>query len=181
MCDNRLFEMKFREEYMNDAMSQTYSSYMEYKNNMEEAKLRHLIHRKYIKVLGQFIENMYPGLKFDIFIIHRNPKEKHPAWYGNTYMELRIFDVIGSPMYNPSTFDPSYRTPHYDGYITAIDFFNNINDFIPEINKHLLISFSKLYQPHEDITRFNMDHIPDFECWDLYYKRVRIDKHYTLV
>lgn len=173
MCNIPRIEMKYRDEFANDFMSQTYSSYLDYKYNYEESRLSHLIKTKYLKVLGKFIEDMYPGLKFDIFIRSRNPKEKSPYWYGVTYMELRIFDVIKSPVYNPMTFDAVYRTPHYDGYVSGHDFFDTINDFIPEINKHLLISFSSINLTHLPISQMvdNMLEIPDFECWKEYYNR----------
>ncbi len=49
-------------------MSSTYNSYGEYKFNYEQAEIKYLIHRKYLKLLGELIETLYPGLKFDIFI-----------------------------------------------------------------------------------------------------------------
>lgn len=176
MCDIPRLERKYRDEFANDLMSQTYSSYMEYKYNYEEARLRHLIHRKYFKVLGKFVENIYPGVRFDIFIRQRNPKEKKIDWFGHTYMELMIFDVITSPIYNPSTFEPVYKTPHHDGYISGFNFFDTINDFIPEINKHLLISFRPLIDPHIEIHNMSFNDIPDFKCWEEYYRMVMIKK-----
>ena len=89
--------MKYRDEYADHVMSRTYSSYSEFKFIQEDEKLRYLIHRKYLKVLGEFIESTYPGLKFDVFIRNRDPKVKNIQWYGHTYMELRIYDVITSP------------------------------------------------------------------------------------
>ena len=178
MCDMPRLEMKYRDEFVNDFMSQTYSSYSEYKTNYEESKLRYLIHRKYLKVLGKFIENMYPGLRFDIFIRQRNPKEKCIDWYGYTYMELRVFDVIKAPVYNPMTFDAVFRTPHCDDYISGSNFFETINDFIPEINKHLLISFSPIHLSHMPISEMmnNMLEIPDFKCWEEYWRIENIRK-----
>lgn len=144
--------------------------YSEYKSISEEEKLKYLIHTKYLKVLGKFIENMYPGLKFDIFVKQRDPKQKSIDWFGNTYMELIIFDVITSPLYDPSSFYPLYSTQHYDGHISGIDFFLTINDFIPEINKHLLISFRPMISPHIEIHNVSFYDIPDFECWKEYFR-----------
>ena len=163
--------MKYRDEYADHVMSRTYSSYSEFKFIQEDEKLRYLIHRKYLKVLGKFIDNMYPDLKFDIFIRHRDPKVKDVKWYGHTYMELRIFDVVNTPVYAPRTFTPSYRTPHCDGYLNGEEIYDEIDSFIPEINKHLLISFRPLIQPHVEIHNMNFYDIPDFECWGEYFTR----------
>ena len=65
-----------KHEYVDQYMNRTYSSYSEYKSLQEDAKLQYLIHRKYLKVLGKFMEDMYFGLRFDIFIKHRDPKVK---------------------------------------------------------------------------------------------------------
>lgn len=161
-CDN----IRLNDDFMNQYMNWTYNSYSEYNRNYEESKLQYLIHKKYLKILGRFIETMYPGLKFDIFIRNRNPKVRKPDWYGMTYMELRIFDVISSPVYNPMTFEPSLRTPHYKGYISGEIIYDEINSFIPEINKHLLISFSCIHFSHYEITNYvDQISIPDYECW----------------
>ena len=171
MCDTSRLEMKYRNEYVDQYMNRTYSSYSEYKSLQEDAKLQYLIHRKYLNVLGGFIENMYSGLRFDIFIRHRDPKVKDVKWYGHTYMELRIFDIVSTPVYDPSTFTPSYRTPHCDGYLNGEEIYDEIDSFIPEINKHLLISFRPLIQPHVEIYNMNFYEIPDFECWGEYFTR----------
>ena len=150
-----------------------YNSYMVYKQAREDDKLRGLIYNKYIKILGRFIEDMYPKLKFDIFVCDRNHKQRKPDWYGMVYMNLVIYDIIGRPIYDSRTFDLSYRSLNYDGVISSYDFFNTINSYIPEINKHLLISF----EPPRDenmstiMMMSNMLQIPDFECWSEYYKR----------
>ena len=152
---------------------QTYNTYSEYKSICKESELRYMIHRKYLKLLGHFIETMYPGLRFDIRIKYRNTKESKPDWYGMTYMELVVFDVITSPMYNPMNFEPSYRTPHCEEYISCEGFFDIIDSYMPDINKHLLIRFSPIIQPHNYMNH-NME-IPDFECWRHYFMRQRRD------
>lgn len=171
MSHNFNSEMKLRHEYANHVMSRTYSSYQEFKSNQEEQRLLYLISTRYLKLLGKFIENMYEGLKFDIFIRHRDPKIKNPQWYGQTYMELRIFDVIN--VYEPHRFNPVFKTPHYEGYFYGEDIYNNIDSFIPEINKHLLISFSSIHLCHIPLSEMinNMNEIPDFECWGEYFSR----------
>jgi len=143
---------------------QTYSSYNEYKFNREQSEIRYLIHRKYLKMLGEFIETMYPGLKFDIHIRNRDLKERKPDWYGHTYMELIVFDIIATPVYNPNTFEPSYRSPHCNEYISGDKIFDEINSYIPDINKHLLITFIRC----NDFSMNLMD-IPSFECWRQYF------------
>ena len=158
----------YEEEFM---FPQTYNTYSEYKSIREESEIRYMIHRKYLKMLGHFIETMYPGLRFDIVIRNRDLKERKPDWYGHTYMVLIIFDVITSPVYNPNTFEPSYRTPHCGEYFNGEILFNDIDSYLPEINKHLLISFSRIRQPEN---YYNSDHnveLPDFECWRHYYMR----------
>jgi len=164
------------EEYM---YPQTYNTYSEYKSIREESEIRYLIHRKYLKMLGEFIETMYPGLRFDIVIRNRDLKERKPDWYGHTYMVLIVFDVITSPVYNPNTFEPSYRSPHCHEYINGEGFFDIINSYMPDINKHLLISFRPLIQPHNYIGH-NMD-LPDFECWRHYYMRQRRDPSHDVI
>ena len=184
MCNTPRLEMKYRDEYVDQYMNRTYSSYSEYKSLQKDAKLQYLIHRKYLNVLGKFIENMYSGLRFDIFIRHRDPKVKDVKWYGHTYMELRIFDIVSTPVYDPRTFTPSYRTPHCDGYLNGEEIYDEIDSFIPEINKHLLISFRPLIQPHVEIHNMNFYDIPDFECWGEYFTRecrkqaMRPNEHY---
>ena len=171
MCNTPRLEMKYRDEYVDQFMNRTFNSYSEYKSLQEDAKLQYLIHRKYLNVLGGFIENMYSGLRFDIFIRHRDPKVKDVKWYGHTYMELRIFDIVSTPVYDPRTSTPSYRTPHCDGYLNGEEIYDEIDSFIPEINKHLLISFRPLIQPHVEIHNMNFYDIPDFECWGEYFSR----------
>ena len=158
----------------NFEMSQTCSSYQEYKSMQEESKLKYLIHNKYIKVLGRFIEVMYPGLKFDIFVKYRNPKEKKVDWYGYTYMELKVFDIIKSPMYSPDTFEPYYSTPYCKERIYSGKFYKEIDDFIPEINKHLLISYRPILEPHSNY-HMSWSDIPDYECWREYFLHQRRD------
>lgn len=169
MSHNFNFEMKLRHECADHVMSQTYSSYQEFKSNQKEQRLLYLISTRYLKLLGKFIEFTYPGLKFDVFIRHRDPKIKNMQWYGQTYMELRIFDVI--TVYEPHRFDRVFKTPGYEGYFYSEDIYNNIDSFIPEINKHLLISFKPLISPHTPLHSMDQREIPDFECWGEYFAR----------
>lgn len=171
MSHNFNFEMKLRDECADHVMSHTYSSYSEFKLIQEEEKLRYLIHRKYLKLLGKFIESTYPGLKFDVFIRHRDPKIKNPEWYGQTYMELRIYDIISLPSYAPQTFSQVYKTPHYNGYIGGEEIYNEIENFISELNKHILITFRPLISPHTPIHNIDMFDPKPFECWGEYFAR----------
>jgi hypothetical protein len=86
-------------------------------------------------------------------------------------MELRIFDVINTPVYDPSTFTPAYSVPHCSESINGEIIYDLIDSFIPEINKHLLISFRPLIQPHVEIYNMNFYEIPDFECWGEHFTR----------
>lgn len=171
MCNTPRLEMKLRDEYADHVMSRTYSSYSEFKAIQEEEKLRYLIHRKYLKVLGEFIECTYPGLKFDVFIRNRDPKVKNIQWYGHTYMELRIYDVITSPSYDPRTFAPAYRTPHCNMHIRYEEIYDEIERFIPELNKHILIALRPLISPHTPIHNIDMFDIIPYECWSEYFGR----------
>lgn len=171
MCDKPRLSMRYNYDHLDHVMSHTYNSYLEFKFEKKEQQLSNLISSKYLIVLGDFIESMYEGLKFDIFVRYRNPRVKNPQWYGHTYMELRIYDVITSPVYNPHTFDPSYKTPHYNGNLYYEEIYNNIESFLPEINKHLLISFRPLISPHTPIHNIDMSHPKPFECWGEYFSR----------
>lgn len=153
-----------------DSTPPWYNSYLEYKFINEEKGLKKLIYEKYLPLLGKFIEIMYKDLKFDIFVKERNIRERSLDWYGMTYMELKIYDVITSPVYNPNTFEPSYKSLGYNGYINGDIFFKDINSYIPDINKHLLISFVPAVDPF--IEKYNMDFhsIPTYECWKEYFR-----------
>jgi hypothetical protein len=164
--------MKNRDVFQEDyTFPQTYNSYSEYKFNREQSEIRYLIHRKYLKMLGEFIETMYPGLKFDIHIRNRDLKERNPVWYGHTYMELAIFEVIGTPVYNPNTFEPIFRSIHCEEYINGERLFESIDSYIPDINKHLLITFHRCSDIPMNRMEYNMLDIPSFECWRHYYMR----------
>jgi len=152
-------------------MNRTYSSYQEYKSNQEEQKLLYLIQSKYLIILGKFIESMYEGLQFDIFIRHLDPKVKDTQWYGQTYMELIIYDIIFLPSYRPEVFSKTYRTPHYNGYIGGEEIYNEIENFISELNKHILITFRPLISPHTPIHNIDMFDPKPFECWGEYFAR----------
>jgi hypothetical protein len=121
--------------------------------------------------LGEFIETLYPGLRFDIHIRNRDLKERNPVWYGHTYMELAIFDVIGTPVYNPNTFEPIFRSTHCEEHINGERLFESIDSYIPDINKHLLISFHRCSDIPMNRMEYNMLDIPSFECWRHYYMR----------
>jgi hypothetical protein len=84
-------------------------------------------------------------------------------------MELVIFDVIGTPIYNPMSFEPVYRTTTYDGYLSMDMIYDEIDLFIPEINKHLMISFVPYHSPDQMIPEQFFDLRP-FECWDRYWR-----------
>jgi hypothetical protein len=92
-------------------------------------------------------------------------------------MELVIFDVIGTPIYNPTTFEPNYRTTTYNGYLSMEIIYNEIESFIPEINKHLMITFIPHHSPDQMNYMSGINDIPSFECWDKYWKYTKMDNY----
>jgi hypothetical protein len=179
MSHDQLKKSLQNEDYVNEMLSRPITSYSEYKQREEDTKVLLLIRDKYLKLLGKFIENTYPGLRFDIFIRNRNPKEQKLQWYGHTYMELAVFDVIGTPIYNPSNFEPVYRTTTYDGYFSMDTIYDDIDSFIPEINKHLMITFVPYHSPDQMIPEkfFNLQ---PYECWDRYWRNTAYGEHRTI-
>lgn len=163
--------MNFKHKYDNHKMKQTYPSYREFKSKQKEQRLLYLISTRYLKLLGKFIESTYPGLKFDVFIRHRDPKVKDPQWYGQTYMELRIYDIICRPIFSPITFDSGYKTPHLEEPIYCHGIYEEIDHFIPELNKHILITFRPLISPHTPIHNMDIFDPKPFECWGEYFSR----------
>ena len=159
-------------------ISRPITSYSDYKQREEDTKVLFLIRDKYLKLLGKFIEEMYPDLRFDIFIRNRNPKEQKAEWYGHTYMELVIFDVVGQAVYNPMTFEPVYRTTTYNGYLSMDIIYDEIDSFIPEINKHLMITFVPYFSPDQMMPKqfFN---IQPFECWEKYWRNENYKRSYN--
>ena len=161
---------------LSNGFKENITSYSQYKQVVEDERVFYLIRDKYLKLLGKFIEDTYTNLRFDIFIRNRNPKEQKPQWYGHTYMELVIFDVIGTPIYNPMNFEPVHRTTTYDGYLSMDTIYDEIDSFIPEINKHLMITFVPYHSPDQMIPGQFFDLRP-FECWDRYWRNTKIEKY----
>jgi len=174
MCNDPLFRLRQNEDFVNEMLNRPITSYSEYKQREEDTKVLFLIRDKYLKLLGKFIENTYPDLRFNIYIRNRNPNESKPQWYGHTYMELVIFDVISQPIYNPSTFEPVYRTTTYDGYFSMDTIYDDIDSFIPEINKHLMITFVH-YRNTDQMVPEQFYDIPSFECWDKYWRYSKLE------
>jgi hypothetical protein len=179
MCIDPLFKLRQNEDFVNEMISRPITSYSEYKQREEDTKILFLIRDKYLKLLGKFIEDTYTDLRFDIFIRNRNPKEQKPQWYGHTYMELVIFDVIKTPIYNPSNFEPSYRTATYNGYLSMDTIYGEIDSFIPEINKHLMITFIPYHSPDQMNYMSGINDIPSFECWDKYWRYSKLEPAYN--
>jgi hypothetical protein len=176
MCNDPLFRLQQNEDFVNEMLSRPITSYSQYKRREEDSKLFYLIRDKYLKLLGNFIESTYPDLRFDIFIRSRNPKEQKPQWYGHTYMELAVFDVISQPIYNPMNFEPVYRTTTYDGYFSMDTIYDDIDSFIPEINKHLMITFVHYRNPDQMVPE-QFYNIQPFECWDKYWRCTKIENY----
>ena len=150
------------------------TSYSQFKQREEDTKVLFLIRDKYLKLLGNFIEVTYPGLRFDVHIRTRNPKESKAQWYGYTYMQLVIFDVVGQSIYNPMTFEPVYRTTTYNGYLSMDIIYDEIDSFIPEINKHLMITFVPYLNPDQMIPA-QFSNLQPFECWDKYWIHTKLE------
>jgi hypothetical protein len=81
-------------------------------------------------------------------------------------VRLKYFN---SQNYNPSNFEPSYRTATYNGYLSMDTIYDEIDSFIPEINKHLMITFVPYHSPDQMIPKQFFDLRP-FECWDRYWR-----------
>lgn len=178
---DQLIKLRQNDNFINEMYSRPFNSYSEYKQREEDVKVLFLIRDKYLKLLGNFIESTYPGLRFDIFIRNRNPKEKKPQWYGHTYMELAIFDVITQPIYHPDTFEPVYRTSTFGEKISMSLIYDEIDSFIPEINKHLMITFVPCLISDQNINHMSGFYdIPSFECWDRYWRYTKLEDNNKL-
>jgi hypothetical protein len=177
MCNDPLLRLRQNEDFVNEMLNRPFNSYSEFKQREEDTKVLFLIKDKYLKLLGKFIENTYSDLRFDIHIRNRDPKEQKLQWYGHTYMELKVFDIVRTPMYSPDTFEPYYSTPHCKERISSGKLYKEIDDFIPEINKHLLISYRPIIEPQYSNYHMSWSDIPDYECWREYYLHQRRDTH----
>ena len=170
MSHDQLKKLRQNDDFINEMLNRPITSYSQFKQREEDTKVLFLIRDKYLKLLGEFIESSYPDLRFDIHIKNRDPKEQRPYWYGHTYMELVIFDVIIQPIYNPMTFEPVYRTTTYKDSINMEMIYNEIESFIPDINKHLMITFTPHFTPDQINHTTQFYDIPSFECWERYWK-----------
>ena len=94
-------------------------------------------------------------------------------------MELVIFDVISQPIYNPMTFEPVYRTTTYDGYFSMDTIYDDIDSFIPEINKHLMITFIPHRIP-DQMYMGKLNELDSFECWDKYWRYSKFEDNNKL-
>jgi hypothetical protein len=52
--------------------------------------------------------------------------------------------------------------------------YDEIDSFIPEINKHLMITFVPYLNPNQMMTEQFFDLRP-FECWDKYWIRTKLE------
>jgi len=64
-----MISMDHRGMYEEYTFPQTYSTYNEYKFIREESELRYMIHRKYLRLLGHFIETMEPHIVRSILVV----------------------------------------------------------------------------------------------------------------
>ena len=72
MCNDPLKKLRQNEDFVNEMLSRPFNSYSEFKQREEDTKVLFLIKDKYLKLLGKFIENTYPDLRFNIYIKNKN-------------------------------------------------------------------------------------------------------------
>lgn len=122
-----------------------------------------LLCRKYYKILDRFMKTFYPNLYYYIGISYRNPRVKKLTWHERWYFELNICDVDHRPVYNPTTFDAVHKLLDGTGnFICMMSIYDEIESFVPELNKHTEIRFKK----HHSELPFKT-----FDCWDEYFYR----------
>jgi hypothetical protein len=58
--------------------------------------------------------------------------------------------------------------------------YDEIDSFIPEINKHLMITFVPYLNPDQMNYMSGINDMPSFECWDKYWKHTKIENYNRL-
>ena len=56
--------------------------------------------------------------------------------------------------------------------------YNEIESFIPDINKHLMITFIPHFNPDQINHTTQFYDIPSFECWERYWKNENYKRPY---
>ena len=84
-------------------------------------------HSRYLRLLSEFFKTMF-DFKFQLYC-------------ERDHIQVIIFDVFPSPVYNPSTFDPSYRFLKNDNVsselISEPEIFNTVYSYIPDLVPYL--------------------------------------------
>ena len=84
-------------------------------------------HSGYLRLLSEFFKTMFE-FKFHLYC-------------ERDHIQVMIFDVFPSPVYNPSTFDPSYRFLKNDNVsselISEPEIFNTVYSYIPDLVPYL--------------------------------------------
>jgi hypothetical protein len=88
-------------------------------------------HSRYLRLLSEFFKTMF-DFKFQLYC-------------ERDYIQVIIFDVFPSPVYHPSTFDPSYRFLKNDNvssdFINESEIFNTVYSYIPDLVPYLEFEF----------------------------------------
>jgi hypothetical protein len=88
-------------------------------------------HSRYLRLLSEFFKTMF-DFKFQLYC-------------ERDHIQVMIFDVFPSPVYNPSTFDPSYRFLKNDNVsselISEREIFNTVYSYIPDLVPYLEFEF----------------------------------------
>ena len=105
-------------------------------------------------------------------LVHKFMKEMYNLYFYvgcfNEGIQIDIYDVNPSKIYNPFNFDASYRAKTIDGDITLIseyEFFETFFSYIPDIVPYLQFAF------HFEQTFFSTQENYKFNLRDEYYKR----------
>ena len=88
-------------------------------------------HSRYLRLLSEFFKTMF-DFKFQLYC-------------ERDHIQVIIFDVFPSPVYHPSTFDPSYRFLKNDNvssdFINESEIFNTVYSYIPDLVPYLEFEF----------------------------------------
>ena len=106
-------------------------------------------HSRYLRLLSEFFKTMF-DFKFQLYC-------------ERDHIQIIIFDVFPSPVYHPSTFDPSYRVLKNDNvsydFINESEIFNTVYSYIPDLVPYLEFEFvftgGAFYEQREK-HRFNL-------------------------
>jgi hypothetical protein len=107
-------------------------------------------HSRYLRLLSEFFKTMF-DFKFQLYC-------------ERDHIQVIIFDVFPSPVYHPSTFDPSYRFLKNDNVsselISEYEIFNTVYSYIPDLVPYLEFEFvfylGGVFYEQREKHRFNL-------------------------